>query len=119
MATRTKIKLDPLRIDGHEVGRVLITGASAGIGAELAREFARNGHQLTLVARRRAKLAAVAAELERDHYVDVRTIVQDLAKPTTSARFPSASITGRISSCSVVHATAPRTTGCTHQMCSG
>jgi short-subunit dehydrogenase len=85
MATRTKIKLDPLRIDGHEVGRVLITGASAGIGAELAREFARNGHQLTLVARRRAKLAGVAAELEREHYVDVRTIVQDLAKPTGPA----------------------------------
>lgn len=85
MATRTKIKLDPLRIDGHDVGRVLITGASAGIGAELAREFARNGHQLTLVARRRAKLAAVAAELEREHYVDVRTIVQDLAKPTGPA----------------------------------
>jgi short-subunit dehydrogenase len=82
---RTKIKLDPLRIDGHEVGRVLITGASAGIGAELAREFARNGHRLTLVARRRAKLAAVAAELEREHYVDVRTIVQDLAKPTGPA----------------------------------
>lgn len=85
MATRTKIKLDPLRIDGHEVGRVLITGASAGIGAELAREFARNGHKLTLVARRRAKLAAVAAELEREYYVDVRTIVQDLAKPTGPA----------------------------------
>jgi hypothetical protein len=85
MATRTKIKLDPLRIDGHEVGRVLITGASAGIGAALAREFARNGHKLTLVARRRAKLAAVAAELEREYYVDVRTIVQDLAKPTGPA----------------------------------
>jgi short-subunit dehydrogenase len=85
MVTRTKIKLDPLRIDGHEVGRVLITGASAGIGAALAREFARNGHQLTLVARRRAKLAAVAAELEREHYVEVRTIVQDLAKPTGPA----------------------------------
>ena len=85
MATRTKIKLDPVRIDGHEVGRVLITGASAGIGAELAREFARHGHRLTLVARRRAKLAAVAAELEREHYVDVRTIVQDLAKPTGPA----------------------------------
>ena len=82
---RTKIKLDPLRIDGHAVGRVLITGASAGIGAELAREFARNGHQLTLVARRRAKLAALAAELEREHYVEVRTIVQDLAKPTGPA----------------------------------
>jgi len=85
MATRTKIKLDPVRIDGHDVGRVLITGASAGIGAELAREFARNGHRLTLVARRRGKLAAVAAELEREHYVDVRTIVQDLAKPTGPA----------------------------------
>ena len=82
MATRTKIKLEPLVIDGHEVGRVLITGASAGIGAELARAFAREGHALTLVARRRAKLAALAAELEREHYVDVRTIVQDLAKPT-------------------------------------
>ena len=85
MATRTKIKLDPLRIDGHEVGRVLITGASAGIGAALAREFARHGHKLTLVARRRAKLAAVAAELEREYSVDVRTIVQDLAKPTGPA----------------------------------
>jgi short-subunit dehydrogenase len=82
MATRTKIRLEPLVIDGHEVGRVLITGASAGIGAELARAFAREGHALTLVARRRAKLAALAAELEREHYVDVRTIVQDLAKPT-------------------------------------
>ena len=79
MATRTKIKLEPLVIDGHEVGRVLITGASAGIGAELARAFAREGHQLTLVARRRAKLAALTVELEREHYVDVRTIVQDLS----------------------------------------
>ena len=85
MATRTKIKLDPLKIGGREVGRVLITGASAGIGAELAREFARHGHQLTLVARRRAKLAGLAAELEREHHVDVRTIVQDLAKPTSPA----------------------------------
>jgi len=90
--TRTKIKLDPLRIDGHEVGRVLITGASAGIGAELAREFARNGHQLTLVARRRAKLAGIAAELEREHYVDVKTIVQDLAKPTGPAALVKAAL---------------------------
>ena len=89
---RTKIKLDPLRIDGHAVGRVLITGASAGIGAELAREFARNGHQLTLVARRRAKLAALAAELEREHYVEVRTIVQDLAKPTGPAALVKAAL---------------------------
>jgi len=85
MATRTKIKLDPVVIDGHEVGRVLVTGASAGIGAELARAFARHGHRLTLVARRRAKLEALATELVREHQVDVRTIVQDLAKPGAAA----------------------------------
>jgi uncharacterized protein len=85
MVTRTKSKRDPLRIDGHEVGRVLITGASAGIGAELAREFARHGHRLTLVARRRDKLTELAAELDREHGADVRLIVQDLAKPTGPA----------------------------------
>jgi len=85
MATRTKIKRDPVVIDGHEVGRVLVTGASAGIGAELARAFARHGHRLTLVARRRAKLEALATELVREHQVDVRTIVQDLAKQGAAA----------------------------------
>ena len=85
MVTRTKIKLDPLHIDGVEVGRVLITGASTGIGAELAREFARNGHRLTLVARSKDKLARVAAELETEFNVDVKVIVQDLAKPAGPA----------------------------------
>ncbi|HVL95817.1 MAG TPA: SDR family oxidoreductase [Solirubrobacteraceae bacterium] len=42
---------------------VVVTGASSGIGAELARELSRRGHHVTLVARRRDRLEALAREL--------------------------------------------------------
>jgi hypothetical protein len=49
---------------GLEARRVtLITGASGGFGAELARVFARHGHDLVLVARTRGKLEALAEEI--------------------------------------------------------
>jgi len=56
---------------------VLVTGASSGIGAELARELARRGHGLTLVARRRERLEEVARTLGPG--ADVRVHAADLA----------------------------------------
>jgi uncharacterized protein len=59
---------------------VLITGASGGIGYELAKLFARDRHNLVLVARSSDKLAQVARELQ-SHGVTVKTIALDLAQP--------------------------------------
>ena len=59
---------------------VLITGASGGIGYELAKLFARDHHNLVLVARSGDKLAQVAAELQAQN-VTIKTITLDLATP--------------------------------------
>lgn len=57
----------------------LITGASSGIGEELARVFARHGHELILAARRKDRLEALAKELGDQHKVEVHVFVADLA----------------------------------------
>ena len=59
---------------------VLITGASGGIGYELAKLFARDHHNLILVARSASKLAQVANELQASG-ITVKTIGLDLAQP--------------------------------------
>jgi hypothetical protein len=56
----------------------LVTGASSGIGAEIARDLARRGHGVTLVARREAALAELAAELTKAHKVRVEVLPCDL-----------------------------------------
>ncbi|HEX7451154.1 MAG TPA: SDR family oxidoreductase [Polyangiaceae bacterium] len=60
----------------------LITGASAGIGRELARCFAADGHDLLLVARRLPELQALCAELEQRYQVKARAIACDLSSPS-------------------------------------
>jgi short-subunit dehydrogenase len=57
----------------------LITGASGGIGYELAKLFARDHYNLVLVARRADKLNQVAAELQRNFGASVKTVALDLA----------------------------------------
>ncbi len=61
------------------VETVLVTGASSGIGAELARVFARNGSALVLTARSVDKLEVLAKELREKHGVAVRVVPGDLA----------------------------------------
>lgn len=62
----------------------LVTGASSGIGAALARELARHGHDLVLTARRTAPMEALATEL-RAQGATVTVIAADLGKPGAAA----------------------------------
>lgn len=63
----------------------LITGASFGIGLELARIFAREGHNLVLVARSADKLRQVASELEKAHGARSLILASDLSDPGAAA----------------------------------
>jgi hypothetical protein len=59
---------------------VLITGASSGIGLELAKCFAADKSNLILVARNTVALETLSAELRREHQIEVHVITADLAR---------------------------------------
>lgn len=68
------------RID-YRSQTVIVTGASSGLGAEFARQLARRGANLVLVARRVDRLESLAAELARAHGVTVTVVARDLGQP--------------------------------------
>jgi short-subunit dehydrogenase len=64
----------------------LITGASSGIGRELAQLLAADGVNLVLVGRNRASLQALADKLQAEHRVSARCEPRDLSEPLAAAR---------------------------------
>lgn len=67
----------------------LVTGASSGIGAEIAKELARRGHGVTLVARREDRLKVLADELAGAHGVRAEVICADLTDVDSRGELPN------------------------------
>jgi len=65
---------------------VLVTGASSGIGRELAKCFAADGSRLILVARSGPALESLAVELRQSHKIEAQVFTADLALPETPCR---------------------------------
>ncbi|MFC1707792.1 SDR family NAD(P)-dependent oxidoreductase, partial [Planctomycetota bacterium] len=61
--------------------RALVTGASSGIGSDLARELAAEGADLLITARRQERLDELAEEIRKAHGVDVQVEALDLSVP--------------------------------------
>jgi short-subunit dehydrogenase len=66
----------------NETRTALITGSSAGLGTEFARQLAARGYNLVLVARNVERLEKIATELAAEHGVDAQYIAVDLSQPT-------------------------------------
>ena len=93
MSLESALLAYPATIQEHQIvtERVtLITGASAGIGAELARVFASKGHRVALVARRADRLAALAAEIAATGAEAPIVIACDLQQPDASDKIAAA-----------------------------
>lgn len=68
----------------------VVTGASSGIGEQIARRLAAEGFHLTLVARRADALSALAGTLAAEHGIRTRTLSIDLGEPDAAARLDEA-----------------------------
>ena len=66
---------------GSKDSYALVTGASSGIGYELARLFAKDGKNVVVVARSKDKLEGLKADLEKAHGIKVKVLAKDLSDP--------------------------------------
>ena len=60
--------------------KALVTGASSGIGREIARVLGSQGCDLVITARRKAELESLAKELTERHSIEVKVVVSDLSE---------------------------------------
>ncbi|GBE66159.1 ketoacyl reductase [Mycobacterium sp. MFM001] len=93
---------------------VVVTGASSGIGTELARGLARRGYPLLLIARRRERLDDLAAELTKRYSVGVDVMPLDLAK--TRGRAALADLVGREPIAGLCNSAGFGTSGAFHEL---
>ncbi len=77
-------------MSSHDHGAALITGASSGIGAAYAERLARRGYDLTLVARNRRRLNALAARISDETGRAVEVLAADLSKKEDLVRVETA-----------------------------
>ncbi|MGW7292366.1 SDR family NAD(P)-dependent oxidoreductase [Streptomyces xiamenensis] len=75
--------LTPISFSGQTT---IVTGASSGIGTAFARELARRGSDVVLVARRHDRLEELASELRTRHGVRATAIPLDLSEPGAGQR---------------------------------
>ncbi len=66
--------------------RALVTGASSGIGDQVARQLAAKGADLVITARREARLETLAEDIRKRYEVEVTVIALDLGEPTAAGQ---------------------------------
>ncbi len=98
-----------------ETTTCLVTGASSGIGTEIARELAKRGHGVTLVARRQDRLQQLAQQLVSTYGVRAETLVADVSDAAARAAMPSTLVERGLEVAVLVNNAGFSTTGPVHR----